>query len=211
MVCLVWSIHRNAEVVALGLGQGRELHTELRKMRARNLLIKLLGEDVYTKWEVLGARPESNLCEDLVCERARHDERGVARCAAQVDQTSRGKEDDVTTGGHCVAINLWFDVHALLGVLLQPCDVDFNIEVANAKVPDQYQLWQLRIFAYFETMASSGITSKCFEVMISRLPVVVTKMLERGAASSIVVTSKPAIAACKALMGSISVISTRHP
>jgi hypothetical protein len=52
---------------------------------------------------------------------------------------------------------------------------------------------------------------KCFEVMMSRLPVVVTKTLARGAASSMVVTSYPAIAACKALIGSISVTITRAP
>ena len=64
---------------------------------------------------------------------------------------------------------------------------------------------------YFETIASSGMTSKCFAVMMSLLPVVVTKMLPRGAASSMVVTSYPAMAAWRALMGSISVMSTRAP
>ena len=55
------------------------------------------------------------------------------------------------------------------------------------------------------------MTSKCFAVMMSRLPVVVTKILAREAASSIVVTSYPAMAAWSALMGSISVTITREP
>ena len=47
--------------------------------------------------------------------------------------------------------------------------------------------------------------------MMSQQPVVVTKMLPCEAASSIVVTSKPSIAACRALIGSISVTITRAP
>ena len=47
--------------------------------------------------------------------------------------------------------------------------------------------------------------------MMSRQPVVVTKMLPCLAASSIVVTSKPSIAACSAQIGSISVTITRAP
>ena len=62
-----------------------------------------------------------------------------------------------------------------------------------------------------QTMASSGICWMCLTVMMSRQPVAVTKMLPREAASSIVVTSYPSIAACNAQIGSISVISTRAP
>lgn len=50
----------------------------------------------------------------------------------KVDETTLGEEDEVTAIGHRVAINLGLDVHALSGVLLQPCNVDLNIEVANA-------------------------------------------------------------------------------
>lgn len=47
--------------------------------------------------------------------------------------------------------------------------------------------------------------------MISLHPVVVTKIFPWGAASSMVTTSKPAIAAWRALIGSISVMMTRDP
>ena len=47
--------------------------------------------------------------------------------------------------------------------------------------------------------------------VITSLPVVVTKMSPLCAASSIVMTSKPSIAACSAQIGSISVMSTRAP
>ena len=44
-----------------------------------------------------------------------------------------------------------------------------------------------------------------------RIPVVVTKILASFAAASMVVTSNPSITACRALMGSTSVIMTREP
>ena len=73
---------------------------------------------------------------------------------------------------------------------LQPGNVDLNVEVANAAHECH------RLFGYhyhpkthFDTMASSGMTWKCFAVIMSLFPVVVTKTLPRGAASSIVVTS----------------------
>lgn len=60
-------------------------------------------------------------------------------------------------------------------------------------------------------MASSGMAEKCSPRMMSRHPVVVTKMFPREAAFSIVVTSNPAMAAWRALIGSISVMMTREP
>ena len=47
--------------------------------------------------------------------------------------------------------------------------------------------------------------------MTSTLPVAVTKMSPTGATSSIVRTSYPCIAACRAQIGSISVTTTRAP
>ena len=48
-------------------------------------------------------------------------------------------------------------------------------------------------------------------VMMSRLPVALTKMSAVPTASSSVVTWKPSIAACSAQIGSISVMMTRAP
>lgn len=115
--------------------------------------------------------------------------------------------------GHRVTVNLRLDVYLLLGVCLEPSNIDFHIKVANALETSDEGARHVKNIrkAYLHTIASSGITLKCSAVMISRLPVVVTKMFEREAASSMVVTSYPAIAACKALMGSISVTITREP
>ena len=50
---------------------------------------------------------------------------------AQVDQAALGKENDVTAVGHEVSIDLGLNVLDALGVLLQPGDVDLNIEMTN--------------------------------------------------------------------------------
>src|SRR5277367_454194 len=53
-------------------------------------------------------------------------------------------------------------------------------------------------------MASFFIFSKCAPVRMSRHPVVVTKIWPSETASSMVVTSNPETAACKAFIGSTS-------
>jgi hypothetical protein len=50
----------------------------------------------------------------------------------QVHKTTFGKKDDVTTGGHCEAVNLRLDINCLLRVGLEPGNINFNIKVANA-------------------------------------------------------------------------------
>merc|ERR1740123_2174169 len=62
-----------------------------------------------------------------------------------------------------------------------------------------------------QNMASFFICTKCLPVRMSLQPVVVTKMLHLLTQSSTVVTSYPSIAACRALIGSTSVMMTRQP
>lgn len=149
---LVGTVDRDVEVLGLRLGEGGELDVQLRQVGTGDLFVEFLGEHamIYrlhqrpllgavsdhvldTKRELLRSRPEGNLGEDLVGERAGHDERRVASSATEVDEATFGEEDDVTAAGHGVPVDLRLDVDALLGVGLQPGDVDFNVEVANAK------------------------------------------------------------------------------
>lgn len=92
-----------------------------------NKLFNLL----YAKWVRGVVGPESNLSENLVGEGARHDERGVTMGASEVDETSLSKEDDVSAAGHGVSVDLSLDVDDLFGGLLEPSDIDFDIEVTN--------------------------------------------------------------------------------
>jgi hypothetical protein len=67
----------------------------------------------------------------LVGEGAGHDEGGVASGTSQVDETSLSEKDDVTSVLHEEAIDLRLDVLHALGILLQPGNVNFNIEVTD--------------------------------------------------------------------------------
>lgn len=75
---LVGTGDRDVEVVGLDLGQGGQLDVELRQVSTGDLLVELLGEHVDAEGEELGGGPESDLGQDLVGERAGHDERRVA-------------------------------------------------------------------------------------------------------------------------------------
>lgn len=95
----------------------------------------------------------------------------------------------MTTAGHGEAVYLGLHVNNLLSVGLQPSDIDLNIKVTDAVTKVRLTLEHTVKMTYFETMASSGMASKCLAVMMSLLPVVVTKTLARWAASSMVQTS----------------------
>lgn len=133
MIGLVGAIDREAEVFGLDFREGRELHSDLRKMGAGNLLVELLRQDVHAEGELLRSRPERDLGEDLVRERTGHDEGRVARRAAEVDKTAGSEEDNVATVRHGEAVNLRLNVHTLLCVLGQPSNINLDIEMANAE------------------------------------------------------------------------------
>ncbi len=97
-----------------------------------NILLASLAElDVLLAEGLILSLVQHDLRKDLVREGARHNEGGVASCAAKVDETAFSEEDDVTTGGHEVTVDLGLDVLNGFGTLLQPSDVDFDIEVAD--------------------------------------------------------------------------------
>jgi hypothetical protein len=60
----------------------------------------------------------------------------VASGAAQVDQATLGEEDDVAARGHEEAVDLGLDVLDILGVGLEPGNVNLNVEVANVWVEE---------------------------------------------------------------------------
>lgn len=133
------------EVLGLDLGEGGELDVAVRQVQLSDLLVEDLGQDVDAEGQllslgesgVLGTEGlvlglvQHDLGKDLVAERAGHDEGGVSSGTAQVDETTLGQQDDVAAVGHQVAVYLRLDVLDALGVLLEPGDVDLNVEVAN--------------------------------------------------------------------------------
>ena len=118
------------------------------EVKKSDLLIKDLGEDIDTDIELAGLAElnvlvakclilglvQHDLSEDLVGERARHDERRVSSSTSQVDETALSKKDDVAAVLHQEAVDLRLDVLDGLGVGLQPSNVNLDIEVTNVYV-----------------------------------------------------------------------------
>ena len=84
-----------------------------------------------TERELFGSRPEGDLSENLVGEGAGHDEGWMSSSASEVNKTTFGKENDMPARRHGEPIDLGLDVHDGLGILLQPSDVDLNVEVTD--------------------------------------------------------------------------------
>ena len=133
------------EVLSLDIGQGAELDIAVSKVELGNLLVEDLGENVDTDVESAGLGKgnvllaeslvlglvQHDLSKDLVGEGAGHDERRVTSGTAKVDKTTLSQEDDVAARRHEEAVDLGLDVLDRLGVLLQPSDVNLNVEVTN--------------------------------------------------------------------------------
>ena len=87
--------------------------------------------DVLLGESLVAGLVQHDLGKDLVGERAGHDEGRVASGASQVDETALSEEDDVAAVLHEVAVDLGLDAGDRLGVLLEPRNVDFDIEVTD--------------------------------------------------------------------------------
>merc|ERR1712196_285726 len=96
-VRLVWAINLDSNVVRLLLCQRCQLCTQRSQVEASHLLVKLLWEEVDVVLVLLCLLPvleEIQLCKSLVSEGARHDERRVASCTTQIQQTATCENND---------------------------------------------------------------------------------------------------------------------
>jgi hypothetical protein len=155
-VALEGTLDGETEVVGLDVGEGGELGVDVLEVEKSDLLVEDLGQDVDTnghdtvleltntltlasagELDVLLAESlvtglvQHDLGKDLVGEGAGHDEGRVTGGTAKVDETTLGEEDDVTAGRHEETVDLGLDVLDRGGVLLQPGNVDLNVEVTN--------------------------------------------------------------------------------
>jgi hypothetical protein len=55
----------------------------------------------------------------------------VTSGTSQVDKTTLSKKDDMTAVLHQITVNLGLDILNALGILLQPGNIDLNVEVAD--------------------------------------------------------------------------------
>lgn len=154
---------RNVKVFGLDRGELCELHIKLGEVGACDFLIKFLRKHVHSQGEQLRSLPERDLGKDLVAERARHDEGGVTGRAAEVDKATFREEEDVAAGRHSETVHLRFDVDDRLRIGLKPSHIDFNVKVTNAArwIFNDCGDNSTTKISHLDTIASSGITSKC--------------------------------------------------
>jgi hypothetical protein len=131
VIWLEWAIFGDAQVASLVVAQFGQLDVQVLQVRGGNLFVELLWQNVNTNRVLTMLGPQLDLSQHLVGERVAHDEAGVTVSAAQVDQATLGEHDQVTAVGELVAVHLGLDVHLLDGVLIQPLDVELEIEVTD--------------------------------------------------------------------------------
>ena len=156
-VGLVRTVDWDANVFRLFVGKESELGTKVVKMEAGDLLVEDLGKDVDLVGVVLSGGtlvPELQLSEDLVCERARHDERWVTSGTSQVKKTSLGEDNNTASLNEFEAVDLGLDVDAL-GGLFESIHINFVIEVTNVS-NDGVVLHLVHVFGHEDTLVTSG-------------------------------------------------------
>ena len=156
-VGLVGTVDWDANVFRLFVGKESELGTKVVKMEAGDLLVKDLGKDVDLGVVVLSGGtlvPEFQLSEDLVCERARHDERWVTSGTSQVKKTSLGEDNNTASLDEFESVDLGLDVDAL-GGLFETIHINFVIEVTDVS-NDSVVLHLVHVFGHEDTLVTSG-------------------------------------------------------
>lgn len=132
---LVRTLLVDADVSSLLVSELSEASTELLEVEASDLLIELLRKNVDLLGVLVGIAllPEFHLSDDLVGERAGHDERGVASSATKVEETTLSQDDDASAGlREGEAVDAGLDVDALnTRVSKETSHVDLIVEVTN--------------------------------------------------------------------------------
>lgn len=138
---LVRAFDFHADVVGLGLRQSGEVDAELFEVQAGDLLVEDFREGVHGAGFVLEAgngflavcaEPQVHLGDGLVREGGTHHEARVASGAAEVQQAAFGQHKDAVAIGENPFVVLRLDFVADdARNLLEPCHVDFVVEVAD--------------------------------------------------------------------------------
>ena len=155
VVGLEGTLRLDTEVLGLLGVKGGEVDTDVGQVRAGDLLVELLGEHVDTDGVLANLSPEGDLGQNLVAERVGHNERRVSRSAAEVDETTRGENDEMAAVLEEEAVDLRLDVDLLDSVLVQPGNVDLSIEVTNV-AKDGIIGHELEVSTSQDVAASSG-------------------------------------------------------
>src|SRR3546814_445377 len=90
---------RHADIIRLLLRQLGQLHAQLFEVQRRDLFVEMLGQDIDVVLILARLGEQFDLRERLVGEARRHDERRVARRAAEVHEAALGEDDDLLAVG----------------------------------------------------------------------------------------------------------------
>ena len=192
MFGLIRSFDRYADVIGLLLSQFGQFDADALQVEAGNFFVQTFRQAVDTYF--VRHCPQIHLGQDLICEGVAHYERRMACRATQVHQAAFCQQEDRVACRECVLVNLRFDVGVLdVRIVHQLVDLDFVVEMAD--VANDGLVFHLGHMFDGDDVAVTGGRNE--NVALT--------------ASSIVVTSKPSMAACRAQIGSISVIRTRAP
>jgi len=141
----------------LFLGEESEFGTKGRKVELGNLFVKVLGENINLTASVLSRillLVQFKLGQDLVRERARHDERRVTSGTSQVKKTSFGQDNNTVVILEDELVDLGLDVDTL-GSLHEAVHVNFVIEVTNVS-DDGVVLHLGHVFGHENSLVTSG-------------------------------------------------------
>jgi len=129
-VLLERTLNFDSDVLGLFRRKFGEDDTELFEMETSDFFVELLWEDVDTQLVVV--LPERDLGQSLVGEGVGHDERRMSGCAAEVDESSLGEEEDVVSVRKDVLVDLVLDVDLFDSFdLFESDDVDLVVKVAD--------------------------------------------------------------------------------
>ena len=126
------SLLGHTDVIGLLLGKDSEDAVKLLQVKAGNLLVQVLGENVHLVLVLLGESvvPELDLSDSLVGERTRHNERRVTSGTTEVEKTALGKHDDGVSILEDELVDLGLDV-LTLGDSHKTSHVNLVIEVTD--------------------------------------------------------------------------------
>ena len=148
--------HVDADGEARDAGFGLRLVLLLHHAYLLLLALDRAGElDIFLREGLVASLVQHDLRKDLIGEGTAHDEGGVAGRAAQVDETALGEQDDVAAVGHEEAVDLRLDADLLLGALLEPGDVDLDVEVTDV-ADDGVLAHLLEVLAHDDVAAAGG-------------------------------------------------------
>ncbi len=136
VIGLEGAVDGHTDVIGLLFSEFGEAAADAFEVEAGDFFVEVFGKDFDADFLFVAVLPEVNLGKNLVGEGVGHDEAGVARGAAEVDEAAFGEEVDATSVGEGVFVHgadfFGFDGgDGDAGEGVEFVDLDFVVEVAD--------------------------------------------------------------------------------